>query len=293
MVRTGDSLYESEFAVDFADELTDLAERELAYDFSPEKVPNARPEKKVAWLKGVLPAFEMLLLFRQHGIGSLQNFNDPRVVQRWREAFLTVWDGDWIPQYRESQHYDSPAQRIDQRPRIIAIFDRLESIARYWEGRAGSNPPPESKLAPLTYSLPFYSIWRFVFPNGQERVCAVGFLNRVRREVEKEIIYRMSPESRAREQRRSVYDRDEALNYEQDRVWVAVHVLAIFCETYEQSPGYTVDEIRRWREVSVESWKQFVADDKRAAWDDSAPLYLNVMQLFDRLEAVAEKYPPI
>jgi hypothetical protein len=85
--------------------------------------------------------------------------------------------------------------------------------------------------------------------------------------------------------------RSEALAFNVEEVWAAVDVLAFVCAAYEQSPGVKATFVRAWRETTILIEKQFIEGDN-IEWDETAALTPDVLAAFDRLESVAQKYPP-
>jgi hypothetical protein len=262
----GGGIYEGDTALDYVLTILYRFERELAYWFSPEKIAN-----EGGWLALILPVIEATLLFDGHNMGS-SVINEPQAVLRWRESFLGVWDGDWRGENTYFL-YNDPDYRKQHRPAIIAMFDRLQSIAVFWQ--AVGNDSRETELTPLhpDYPLPYFSIKRYTHPNNQEIITVERFTNDLLESLLKDIIYYLSPEKRAVD-----------ISSVGEEVWVAADVLAFFCNTYEQTPRVNEELIRTWRETTKQ-----LDDD----WDETDGLYQEVMSVFNRLEAVARKYPPM
>jgi hypothetical protein len=272
MGRWGDGIYDSDSALDYFATITDKFERELDYWFSPEKIVH-----ESWWLVQVLPAIEMILLFEGQDMGSSTYLENPEVLERWREAFFGVWDGDWKDTYTYDNPFNDAAYRQQHRPALAAMFGRLSSIARYWGAVTESSSRPE--LTPLhsDYPLPYFSIKRWANSQDKEIVNIERFKGDLLELLVKDIIYWLSAEKR-----RKVV----AFNIEE--VWVAVDVLGFLCEKYEQSAGVNEKAVRNWRTTAIEITKQFLSGN----WNESDSLYLNLMAAFDRLETVARKYPP-
>lgn len=255
---------------------TSRMERELAYLLAPEHVVNDD-----GWLAQVFAVVELMLLFEQYEVGGSSYIDNEQAVQRWRDVFLGVWDGEWQDDggYGTPYLYGKPEYRQQHRPVVAAMFDRLESLARYY-GRLASSDEPEN-FTPLlpAYPLPYFSIRRWTNQHNITGISIERFTSDLIEHAAKEAIYWLSSEKRG-----------EITNFPAVEVWVAVDILGFLCETYEKSPGINQQAVRMWRETAIEIWKQFLDGDENQ-WDETDPLYLNVMAAFDRLEAVAQKYP--
>lgn len=277
MGRWGDELYESDQSLDYMANITDWLQREIAYWMMPEKVNDSDH-----WLAQVLGVVEVMLLFEQQGKGSSIYLSDVSAMQRWRDSLLSVWDGDWQNQnpYGTKYPYNDPSYRQAQRAVVAALFERLESIARMWTHVASDSPDPEPPLTPLRKPLPYFSIWHWTNKYGDEIPKIAESVQYLFVYLKKEIIYWLSDEMR-----------DEIVDFNATEVWVAADLLAFLSDAYHWTSGVSVAMVQTWREKTVDIWKDFLEGD-RQEWDDADPLYLNVMQIFDRLEALAEQYPP-
>src|SRR5689334_17041815 len=130
MGRWGDGIYESDSALDYFSTISDRFEREIAYWFSSEHVIH-----NGYWLAQALAVIEIVLLFEQHDIGSTVYLENSNAIDRWREIFLGVWDESWQHDNQYGSHiydYDEPSYRNQHRQGVVAMFDRLESVAAYW-----------------------------------------------------------------------------------------------------------------------------------------------------------------
>src|SRR5262245_11970437 len=105
----------------------DHLQRELAYWLSPEQV-----EENGWWLAQVLTVIELMLLFEQRIISLSTYVDREKAVQRWRNVILAIWDGEWQEKDNSRYSWDDPEFRKQHRPAIVANFDYLESVARYW-----------------------------------------------------------------------------------------------------------------------------------------------------------------
>jgi hypothetical protein len=272
MGRWGTELYQSDSALDYQSLITDRLERELAYWLSPEQVIN-----ESWWLANVLAVIEIILLFEQYKIGSNVYLQKKRAVQRWRETFFGIWDGDWQDSRPENYSFSDSESRKHYRPAVIEMFDALEKIAHFWE-----NPKRSDSLRgllPSVYAPPYLSMRRWANRHNIEIVQIQRFTGELIEQLVKDIIYSLSPE-----QRWEAWFRNED-------VWVAVDILGFLCETYERTPGVNEQVVRTWRITVIEIWKQLLAEDHHNL-DESEALYQNVMHKFDMLEAVARKFPP-
>jgi len=135
------------------------------------------------------------------------------------------------------------------------------------------------KPLPLEIPPPYFSVRRTTGQDNQEYRSCERFTTGLIGYLEREIIYWLSWEKRA-----------EIINFAQDVVWVAVDVLGFLCEMYEHPPGVNEPVVRTWRETTAEIWKQFLEGDDQP-FDEADPLYLKVLAAFDRLAAMARKYP--
>jgi hypothetical protein len=273
MGRWGSGILESDGALDYLSTITDLLEHEIFYICSEERVSATE-----WWLGRIVTVLEMILLIEQYDNHSTVYLDSVKAIQRWRQAFFGVWDGDWREedQYSQSAFVELP-YRTEHRPAVSRFFERLEVVAGIWE----ESSPKTVEIPPLleAYPLPYFSIHRWINRDNKEIVNVERFTGDTLIHLQRDIIFWLSPEKRG-----------EMAAVNAEEVWVAVDLLAFLCEKYEQSPGVNAQIVNRWRETTVEIWKQFLVDDK-AEWDDTDPLYQNVMRAFDRLEAVAHKYP--
>jgi hypothetical protein len=271
MGRWGKGIYDSDAALDYQSTITDRLERELLYWLSPEQVRH-----NSGWLASVLAVIEVMLMFEQHEIGSGGYIEDESAVERWREVFLSVWDGDWQD---DAHAFGDPAYRQQHHPAIIQMLDRLESIARFWTKLSSGSREELTPLSP-DYPLPYFSKRRWTNRDNKEFVKVDRFTSYLIEHMAKDIIYWLSPEKRG-----------EMLAFNAEEVWVLADALGYLCNIYEQTPGVNEQTVRAWRDNTVQIWKGFLEGDK-LVWDETDELYQNVMRAFDRLEAVAQKYPP-
>jgi hypothetical protein len=266
----------SDHAYDYYWLFQNRLEREFAYWLAPEQVTETG-----MWLATVLNAVELMILFEQDIIDFSINFGEEKAVKRWRDVFLSVWDAEWENdnRYGHNDLYGKPEYRKQHRPIIVAMFNFLESVARY--GANISKHREELVLSPLLpdYPLPYFSITRWTNSANKEVISVGRITHDMIEQLVKDIIYGLSLEKR-----------EEGYTINTEDVWVAVDILGFLCETYEQSPEVNDQMVRTWRETAIEIWKQFLSDD--IEWDETDPLNQNVMAAFDRLEAVARTYPP-
>jgi hypothetical protein len=274
MGRWGNELYESDSALDFHYLFTKQVERELAFLLSPEQIKDDN-----RWVANVLTVLELVLLLEKHHMSIYVFVSNEKAVLRWRETFLSIWDKEW-----ESKHasyvtsiYDSLEYRKQHRAAIAERFDYLERIARYFADVSQPHPEP---FVPLDYPVPFYSLKHWTDRDNREVIRVERFMSELLGYLEREIIYWLSPEKRG-----------EAITFDVEEVWVAAHLLGFLSEIYEQSPGVNDKTVRAWRDTTIEIWKAFNGDDA-IVWDESNKLYMNVLQVFERLETAAKKHPP-
>jgi hypothetical protein len=273
MGRWGDELYESDSARDyFLIAVTKKIERELAFWLSPEEV-----DHDSWWLSEVLTVVELILLLKRNESGGDVFIDNPRAVQRWREVFFSVWDGEWHPKSRnfKAYAYDAPDYRKQHRAAVMERFDDLERIAHYWVPLP--SPRLEHPPLPRDYPLPYYSLYHWTDKNNEEVIMVERFIRDLIRDFIHEIGYLFSSEERENVWWTDIED-----------VWVAVDQLSLLGEAYQQG---TVNEqkVRRWREINIEVWKQEMGE--LPSEDKPDTLYNNILHLFDRLEVVAKKYP--
>jgi len=271
MGRSGDRIYESDAALDYQSTITDLLERELAYWLFPEPIDNSG-----WWLAKVFAVIELMLLLEQNNPQSSVYITE-ETVHRLRETVLNIWDGDWhIEQEKayKAYPYDDPEYRKQHRPAITQIFDHLESLARLWESASNTERPPVIPLL-ADYPLPYFSVRHWTNDENKKFVEVDRFTSDVIEHLAKDIIYWLSPEKRA-----------EVMAFNAEEVWVAVDLLGMMCEVYQQPPGINQPIVQVWRETATQIWRSFLADE-------TSSLYPDVVRAFDRLEAVSLKYPSI
>lgn len=280
MSRSGDDIYASDGAFDYFSTIIDRPKRELAYWLSPEKVINHS-----WWLAQMLTIFELILLLEQHEFSSTLRIigEETKTVQRWREVFLNVWDKDWQDEepYTTRYAYSDPQYRKQHRPAIIQMFDHMESLASFWADLT-SNDKTSLALLSNNHPLPYFSIRYSTNQNNAKVANVEPFIKELIEHIVKDIIYTLSLEKR-----------NEVLLFNvDDEIGVAVDTLAFLCDTYQQSPGFNQGVIRNWRHTTTEIWKRYT-EEFPEIWNEANILYQNVMAAFDRLEEVAQKYPPM
>jgi hypothetical protein len=275
MGRWGSGLYQSDDTLDYFGDIGDQVETELYTCLA--MLEDKTRQDKSHWLAGTLTGIEILLLFEQHHFSASGSLHHEELIQSWRETFFSAWDGDWQDE-KGDYPYGQIAYRRQHRPAVARMFDRLESIASYW-----SNLTAETRDSPITpllpdYPLPFFSIQREKSDNGKEWVSTGRFIGELIDYLVRDIIYRLSAEKR-----------HEATFYVAvfEEVCVAVDLLGLLCQSYEQSCGIRIGFIRAWRTTTLDIWKASHGRD----WSPDEPTMQNVMAAFDRLDAVAQKYP--
>jgi hypothetical protein len=227
----------------------------------------------------VLAVIEMILLFEENDIGSSSYFDNTIMVKRWRDIFMSVWDGAWEqPNQYYGSHphgYDALDYRKQHRPGIVNLFERLKNLAHSWTEVYNERPWPALTLFLESYPLPFFSSVRDVSDRfNKEFVCVELFTLNLIVWCEKEIVYMLS---------------DINHNYADDEeLLVLVDVLSFLCQTYEQSADVTEELVQTWRETVFQMWTESMGRD----WDETDGLYQNIKASFDRLEAIVQKHPP-
>ncbi|MEO8612753.1 MAG: hypothetical protein ABI690_32970 [Chloroflexota bacterium] len=78
------------------------------------------------------------------------------------------------------------------------------------------------------------------------------------------------------------------LYLEEEEMIVAVDILGFLCMVYDQPPLIDVNLTQTWRSNTLKLWQ----DSMGEGWGEFDPLYQNIIEAFDRLEAIAKKYPP-
>lgn len=256
MGRWGEHIYGSDKALDYHLTITNLLERELAYWLSPAQVDNSD-----RWLAEVFAVIEVILLLEQHNSLISSAILEGKTVQQWRETIMGVWDAEWRDKGKAFKTTTYTAEyRKQHRPAVTQIFDHFHSIAHRF-----ASLPDDLPLTPLLpdYQPPYFS--------------KVGsrFTNDLIEHLVKDIIYFLSPEKRW-----------ESILLDVEGVWVAVDLLGFLCEVYEHSPEVNQPFVSKWRDATIEI-------DRLFAEDETSSLYPDVLRAFDRLEAVALKYPAI
>jgi hypothetical protein len=277
MGRWGVGIYESDTALDYFSEITALLEREIAYWFAPEHVNNSG-----WWLAQVFTVVELVCLLDQVDSASTV-FLAVENPSRWRETILGVWDGDWENMsqefFRPYHPCDTFEYRMQNRPSIVAMFEYLEATVHFWQILSKSDLKPVQSVLQLPHPLPYFSIQRSTDQKNHETASVERFIHKLIGYLVREIIYWLSQEKRT-----------EVLTFGSEEVWVSVDLLGFLCERYEQSPCVNVKKVRVWQETINEVEKSFL--EGQGVWDETNPVYRNVLQAFERLERVAEKYPP-
>ena len=269
MSRSGTTNFDSDTAFDYFSELiADRLEREIEYWVSPEHV---YPEG--SWLANVITVVEIMLLLEQDDIGHSVYIRHQSAVQRWRNAFMSVWDSQWVSETNYPKELNDEAYRKQHRPAVEAIFERLDSIAQFWEGEVSAIEPPLTPLLP-DYPLPYFSIQRI----NEREIRVERFTSKLIEMLQKELVYWLSPEKRGEVL---------AFNVASEEIPAAAELLAFLCEKYEQTPLVNADLVRKWGDLALNLIREF--EDDWLGKDER----LNIVKMtFDRLESVAEKHPP-
>jgi hypothetical protein len=274
MGRWGDDIYDSDDALEYLDTIIDLIQREVVYWFAPEQVLTGR-----WWLAHALAVIEVILLFEQHeGYGGVHLESVP-AVQRWRETFFTVWDGDWddtndsvsTPPY----DFSAPAYRQAHRSTVSEMFDRVEHFAHQWSA-LGSSDYSIPALS-TDYSVPLLSARTWTQGSRTSRFLN-DFTSHLLEQIRKDIFYFLSHEMKTIR----VVDPED--------VWMAVDVLGYLCKAYQYTPGVNEAIVQHWREETITISRYYYGESQPLEGSD--PLYQNILAAFQRLEDLAKQYPP-
>ncbi len=274
MSRSGLTNFDSDSAFDYFGEIAGYLKRELEYWIAPEYLYH-----EGAWLLKVLTVLELMLLFEQYDVGHSVYIHFPIAIQRWRSIIMPIWDSEWEGNKNFPLTLDDYAYRQQHRPAIESIFNRLESIALYWESDL-TDPPKLSPLLP-DYPLPYFSIIR-TKPYYKDIVRIERFTRQLIEQLVKDIIYWLSPEKRSE---------SISINIAAEEVPAAAEVLSFICEMYEQDLGVNDQAVRNWRDTTLQRMREF-EDDLTINWDTGDERLKIIKATFDQLEAIAQKYPP-
>lgn len=260
MGRWGDGLYDSDDALDFFSTITGRLERELAHWLMPERVA-----PQTMWLAQIFAGLEAMIMLTELDWATSNHLEYETIIQRWKIAFLEVWDGEWSdnPNYNTYQ-YNTPAYRKEHRSIVIKQFEYLEGVVHYWTNLGTDKQVAEP--APFDEKLPY-------FPYSGRLV------GELMGSLEREIIYCLSAEKRSQVIFLNVI-------YE---IGVSVDVLAFLCERYQKSPGIREGVVEGWRTITTEIYK--TSFDEKKIFDPNDGYYRNMMAAFDRLAALARQYP--
>ncbi|MCA0454805.1 MAG: hypothetical protein LCI00_12605 [Chloroflexi bacterium] len=276
MGRWGKGIYDGDSPLDYFMSITDRIEREIEYWVSPEQVAN-----NGWWLSQVLTVMEIILLFEQHNIGlGGVPIRSNKLVQRWRSAFMPVWDTEWKVADNYPIALDDYAYRQKHRPAIETMFKHLEDTGYEWENLG--EKAVSITITPLLaeYSLPYFSIRMETNQLGQESSNFDRFIGSLIEQLVKDIIYFLSSETR--------WEAFGFYRLEED-LPVAIDILGLLCEAYQTDPVVKHKDIKLWRATTMEIIRQNA--NEYGGTEDSEQ-YANISAAFDRLEAVAQKYPP-
>jgi hypothetical protein len=270
MGRWGDGIYDSDSALDYFETIDNVLKREINYWCLPEKV-----REHPTWLENVLAVVEVMLLFDLHEIGGSLYLDAPQAVDRWREAFVRVWDGDWTgDEHYHHLPYYSPDYRKQHRPGVAALFDHLKGIAE--DCTAVNRNDTQTTIAPLhpDYPLPYFSLQRLTNRKGEPMAHTADFIVDLIDARTQEITYWLAY--------------DDWGYMDEDELPVSADVLGFLCEIYDKGPSVSDEVVRNWRAAALKLWGDSIGD----RWNDSDPMYQNIVKSFERLEAMAKKYPP-
>ena len=281
MGRWGDGIYDNDKTLDFFSTLTDKLEREIAF-WMPHQTFKTT-EMNGEWLAQVFCVIEIMLLFEQHEKGDTVYLRGTKRIQRWRKIFMHVWDTDWNdsenPRSYNDFNYGESIYRKKHRPAVVSMFDRLYRIAYEWENEILQE---DSNLPPLhsEYPLPHFSIQKSPIEGGEEIIRVKRFTMDFIEYFVQLIIYWLSEEKRS-----------DALIFDDAEVWVAVDLLGLLCEKYQQSPMINVAHAKRWRQATIEISIGFEGMDVNEDVPEDKVLFPDIITAFDKLEELARKYP--
>lgn len=261
MGRWGDGIYKSDDALDYLLGVKHRVMSELAYWFVPEVIT---PDE--GWLWRALGVVEIAVVLEEHELGSSSFLNyegTENAFRRWRDALLRVWDADWSEPTYPDKYLGTPEARQQHRAAVVTLFDRLESIAHFWN-HLNDKPRKELPALPEEFTLPYFSISYFAYQLVDQ--------------LEKDIFAAFSAEKR-----------DRAFLHIEE-VWVAVDLVGFLCEVYDLSPELSPQTVRDWRDLTVEIYKDLAIEDTFAWTPDNDPMAQNFLAAFSRLEAVAVKH---
>jgi len=260
----GSGVLQSDAALDFFDQFSDRLEKEIGYWASP--VHLQQVERSSASF--LLAAIDLLATILEHYDHALI-VNYP-TIQPYKDAFFAAWDKDVA---------DSTEQ---ERLIITALFDRLKILEYGYDGTLNKQELEEFR-AIKPPSLVRGTIKELQELNNTEWAYGqMRLLERVTDELRKELIYWFSLEQR------------KQLRYEHgDELIPAADMLAFICDYYHRSPELSARKIRHWQKVLLRFWDKAVARPEGMGKPDYEVGRRKVfVETFEKLEAVAQKYPP-
>lgn len=229
MGRWGKGIYQSDSALDYFSTISDYFERELAYQFAPEHVSTSS-----YWLSESIAPIEIFLLVEQNHVGS-SFFEETRAVERWREVFLNVWDGEWESERYLTSQLDDIEYRQHHRSGIVGIFNQLETVAQFWATIKENDRILKLPPLPPEYHLPYFS----------------KHPGRIIERLVKDIIYYLSAEMRP-----------DALGFFRvhEDLPVAIDILGLLCNSYKIDPIINSKTVGKWRTITLEIFSQTEED---------------------------------
>lgn len=276
MGRWGKGIYDGDSPLDYLSTITDRIEREIEYWVSPEQVMQSG-----WWLSQVLTVLEIILIFEQRkiGLGGVP-IRSSQLVQRWRSTFMPIWDGEWKSEDNYPISLDDYAYRQQHRPAIEAMFKHLEDTGYEWESLGRSEPKPTITPLSAEYPLPYFSL-RFSTDQIGNKVRSFDrFIGALIEQLVKDIIFYLSSEMR--------WETFEFF-WLHEELPVAIDILGVLCKAYQTNPIVNHKAIKIWRATTMEIIRQTAHEYGRT---EDSEQYANTAAAFDRLEAVAQKYPP-
>jgi hypothetical protein len=283
MGRFGVGIYDSDRNMDFLFGIKKFLKQEAAYVFSPEQIEQRY--SKTLWLRDALTIVEIINFFAEpyeehFGLPAFLEDYDTAIM-RWREAFFSVWDGEWndTPDFAP---YSQHTYRIEHRYIAVTLFDRLIDISNYWR-----HDLPERDIQPFAYldNLPVFT------PQSRDPLDQlVGqFFEDLIEKLTHHIVFFFSEENREKERGFHINELEEML--------VSVDIIGLLCEKYQISPQLRPQTVQRWLDTATGLWLNSYSTptepiiDMQTLLEKEGPLYTNAVTAFVRLITVAQRYP--
>jgi hypothetical protein len=279
-----DAIYDDDGAFDYSMTIMHRLEGEIAHFLVPEVIASFSKSYST-WLNQILAVIELILLLEQRYSGSavfMTHYETAvKAVQRWRDIVLNIWDGDWTePDHHSYDPFAEPQFRQQHRAELVTLFEHLENLSYGW---SELDTKPEG-LQPMDLPLPYFSSNQFTDPQGRKVFTGGRIIQELLDQLAKDLVVGMVYPWRDNEV--SIY------TYEDEGVWVAADLLGFLSTVYDRSPGLSAQVVRNWRDKMLEEYKRlYVPDDDPRLDDYHDPIYDNILDSFNRLEAIAQKHP--